>query len=490
MALTLTAFATQGLLNSDTVTSITLNSTGAAAIAAASTTGYPITASNAAGTGLTNYSITYATTGTVTVNAAALTVTANAQTKQYGASDPALTYAITPGALVGTDKLTGALMRVVGESVRSYAIQQGTLAASTNYTLSYNGANLTITAAPLTVTASNATRAYGTANPSLSGSITGAVNSDSFTAIYTTSATALSDVSSYAIVSSVVGSNLSDYNVSLHNGTLSVTQAGSTTTLTTKAGTISSDGENMTLTADVVSTSSGTPTGTVSFYGGLTLLGKSALSGGTAIYTATLAAGLTYDLTAVYNGDNNFTTSTSSDIPITTTALDFTLAPPSTTVQTVIPGNAVSCGFSITPSYGNYAGTVTFSVSGLPAGATATFSPATIAANGGAQTVTMTIQTATATTQNAKPTLPHRVASLVLALLLLPLLGTKKMRRQGRRINRWLCLLFLLCGLAASAALSGCGGSYFSQAPKDYTITVTATAGSLQHNFNVTLNVQ
>ena len=57
-------------------------------------------------------------------------------------------------------------------------------------------------------------------------------------------------------------------------------------------------------------------------------------------------------------------------------------------------------------------------------------------------------------------------------------------------MGRWLCLLLLAGGLAASAALTGCGGGYFAQAQKDYMVTVTATAGSLQHSFDVTLNVQ
>ena len=51
------------------------------------------------------------------------------------------------------DSFSGALTRVAGEDVGTYAITQGTLALSTNYTLTYVGANLTITARPITVTA-------------------------------------------------------------------------------------------------------------------------------------------------------------------------------------------------------------------------------------------------------------------------------------------------------------------------------------------------
>jgi hypothetical protein len=177
-------------------------------------------------------------------------------------------------------------------------------------------------------------------------------------------------------------------------------------------------------------------------------------------------------------------------VSVTVSVADFTLTPPSTTTQTVVPGSAVSYSFSITPNYGSYAGTVSFTASGLPTGATATFSPATITATGGAQTVTMTILTVASTAQKTTPVLGRKLTPLALALLLLPLFGAKKMRQQRRRMNRWLCLLFLVSGLAASTTLCGCAGGYFSQGAKDYTVTVMATSGSLQHSFNVTLKVQ
>jgi len=82
--------------------------------------------------------------GTLTVNPAVLTVTANAKTKVYGAADPELTYVAT--GLVNGDQLSGALTRATGDAVGIYAIQVGTLAASTNYSLSFTGADFTITA--------------------------------------------------------------------------------------------------------------------------------------------------------------------------------------------------------------------------------------------------------------------------------------------------------------------------------------------------------
>jgi hypothetical protein len=104
----------------------------------------------ASAAGGTTNSITYAAatpvTNALTVSQKALTVTAEAKSKVFGAADPALTY--TTDGLVGADSLTGSLTRAAGENVGTYAISQGTL-ANANYSISFTGANLTITAAAL-----------------------------------------------------------------------------------------------------------------------------------------------------------------------------------------------------------------------------------------------------------------------------------------------------------------------------------------------------
>ena len=61
---------------SDTVTSVTLTSAGAAATASVASSPYAIVATAATGTGLGNYTISYVD-GALTVTAKALTVTAN-----------------------------------------------------------------------------------------------------------------------------------------------------------------------------------------------------------------------------------------------------------------------------------------------------------------------------------------------------------------------------------------------------------------------------
>src|SRR5204863_406755 len=70
-----------------------------------------------------NYSVT-STDGSLTITARPVTITADAKTKVYGAADPAFTYQITSGSLVGSDAFTGSLDRTTGEAVGAYAISQ------------------------------------------------------------------------------------------------------------------------------------------------------------------------------------------------------------------------------------------------------------------------------------------------------------------------------------------------------------------------------
>ena len=106
-------------------------------------------------------------------------MTANPQTKVYGATDPALTYAASGFQFSdsGTSVLTGSLARAAGENVGSYAIDQGTLAADSNYTISFTGNTLTITPAPLTVTVTGSAT-YGDVSATESYVVSGFVLND------------------------------------------------------------------------------------------------------------------------------------------------------------------------------------------------------------------------------------------------------------------------------------------------------------------------
>ena len=184
----------------------------------------------AAGTNLSDYTVVY-NNGTLTVGQATLTVTAANANRTYGAANPTFS-ASASGAVNGdTFTFTETTPATATSPVGTYPIVP--VAAGTNlsdYTVVYNNGTLTVGQATLTVTAANANRIYGAANPTFSASAVGAVNGDTFTFSETTPATATSPVGTYPIVPVAAGTNLSDYTVVYNNGTLTVGQATLTVT--------------------------------------------------------------------------------------------------------------------------------------------------------------------------------------------------------------------------------------------------------------------
>ena len=271
-----------------------------------------ITASQAADA--SNYAATDAIQQ-LTVGKVSLTVTADAKTKVYGQADPALTYQISSGALVGTDAFTGSLTRNAGENAGTYAINQGTLALNSNYTLTYNSGNLTITPAALTITADNKGKVYGQTNPALTAAYSGFINGDNASTLttqptLTTTATTNSPVGNYAITAS--GAVATNYTVSYVAGSLSVTPA------------------TLTITADNKSKVYGqtNPALTVSYSGFINGDDASKLtSPAVAATTATTASGVgAYDITVSGAASNNYSlvfnkgTLTVTPAPLTVTA--------------------------------------------------------------------------------------------------------------------------------------------------------------------------
>ncbi|MEH0995308.1 two-partner secretion system adhesin CdrA [Pseudomonas aeruginosa] len=135
-----------------------------------------------------NYDLSYQGNN-LTITKALLNVIADAKTKVYGDADPALTYQVSGlknGDTAGSVLNGGGLVRVSGENVGNYAIQQGGLGlVSGNYDLAYQGNNLTITKALLNVIADGKTKVYGDADPSLTYQVSGLKNGDSAGSILT-----------------------------------------------------------------------------------------------------------------------------------------------------------------------------------------------------------------------------------------------------------------------------------------------------------------
>jgi gliding motility-associated-like protein len=233
-----------GFVNNDTQTTAT---TGTLSFNTSAVIGSPVGIYDITGSGITpngNYTIgqTAANSTALTVTKAALQYTANAATKVYGTANPTLSGSVT-GFVNGdsqTSATTGTLsFRTTADSsspVGSYDITGSGITPNGNYTIGQAAANstaLTVTRAALQYTANTATKIYGTANPTLSGSVTGFVNGDSQTSATTgtlsfrTTADSGSPVGTYDITGSGITPN-GNYTISQNasNGTaLTVTPA-------------------------------------------------------------------------------------------------------------------------------------------------------------------------------------------------------------------------------------------------------------------------
>jgi hypothetical protein len=353
--------------------------------------------------------------------------------------------------------------------------------------------SLTVRPATLTVMGPDVARAYGTANPALTGTVSGAVNGDTFTVTGTTTATPTSPPGGYTVTPSVSGAHVSDYTVTKVNGKLTVTKATPANALTSSANPayVSSP---VTFTASVSSIGGNAPTGTVTFYDGATALGSATLSAGSATNTTSALTAGAHSITVAYSGDANYVTVTSA--ALTEVIEDFTLAAASgSSSATVSPGGQAVYTLAIDPPTGTtFASAITFGVSGLPSGATGTFDPTSVAAGAGATnvTLTVTVPSSTSSVRPAERPLDTGALPIALGLLLLPFAG--RLRRTGRRWKGTAWLVVALAGAALAAGLTGCGGSSSSNTspppPQSYTLTITATSGSLSHSTTVNLTVQ
>jgi hypothetical protein len=139
---------------------------------------------------------------------------------------------------------------------------------------------------------------------------------------------------------------------------------GATTSTVTSSTSPSLYGQTVTFTATVtpVVSGSGTPTGTVTFLDGATVLGTGTLGGGVATFSsATLTIG-GHSITAVYGGDSNFTSSTSNAVSQAVTQ-DSTSTGLVSSANPSVVGQAVTFTATVSaasPGSGTPGGAVTF----------------------------------------------------------------------------------------------------------------------------------
>jgi hypothetical protein len=266
-----------------------------------------------------------------------------------------------------------------------------------------------------------------------------------------------------------------DFNYAASNDTsapltITVTKANATTTLTSSPATLLQFSAE-TITAAVASTTTGIPTGSVTFFNGTTQLGpaSSLNSSGVATLTdSTLGVG-SYNVTAVYSGDGNFATSTSAATSFTVGAdpQDFELSL-STSAVAIASGSTVQTFLYVTPT-NTVSGTLTFSCSGLPQYSTCTFGPPSTLAitpvtnlqTYWQQPIQVTVTLWSDVAPLSAAVLAHRPGVLRAGwpVMLIGFGGLAGFRKRLRHSKAALFLVFVCLLAGASMAFSGCSSN-------------------------------
>ncbi len=331
--------------------------------------------------------------------------------------------------------------------------------------------SLQVAAASVVVTAANTTMAYGSPAPVLTGTVTGVLARDAANAVvsFASNAPDLAPVGVYMISAALTGAASANYapSVGPGSGALTIVPAAVSVAVGSERGAYA--GLPLTLNATVAPATRGVPTGVVSFYDGGALVGTGTLSGGVASAVELAPVVGSRVILAVYAGDHDFLTGSSATAAITVSALpDFGLSVTSGGAQTVQGGTVATVGLSVA-GQGAFSGSVIMSVSGLPPGATATFSPPVVVPGNGAAAVTLTIQTIALAVRETRTEV--RWAGLVGIALLCGLA-----RRRKRAL---LAATIAVCMLGSA----GCGDRTFSTAvrpnPQTFPVTILATSTNL-----------
>jgi hypothetical protein len=160
---------------------------------------------------------------------------------------------------------------------------------------------------------------------------------------------------------------------------------------------------------------------------------------------------------------------------------DFTVPSTLTDPPSANPGQQTSTSMPLdtVPAGGTFSSNVTYAcTSGLPTGATCSFSPTQISSGGSGQTVTVTVQTAgpfTNTASSARPRVRSQKQPPWLPLNL-PLAGMVLVGLAGWRLPRRYKIVGLCLALAVTGFLVACGGGSSSVPPPPITVTVSPSS--------------
>ncbi len=234
-------FSYTGFLNGDNEATLTTKPTATSSADALTNVG---TATITVGGGVaSNYNIDYVN-GTLTIDKAELTVTADDKSKTYGDENPTFTYKISGFANNEDENTLTTKPTITSSATTSTGVGTVTItpsgAAANNYEFKYENGTLTINKAELTITADDKSKAYGDTNPTFTYKINGFVNNEDENALttkptVTSSATTSTGAGTVAIKPS--GAAASNYEFKYENGTLTINKVELTVTVDDKSKT-------------------------------------------------------------------------------------------------------------------------------------------------------------------------------------------------------------------------------------------------------------
>jgi hypothetical protein len=146
---------------------------------------------------------------------------------------------------------------------------------------------------------------------------------------------------------------------------------------------------------------------------------------------------------------------------------------------TVNSGNQGTVTLTVTPQ-GGFNSAVSFSCSGLPAGATCTFSPPQVTPSGGAVTTQLKVSVGA---QSASRRMPNPFLPVTATVAAFCMIGWRRARNPLMPM-----LAAVLIGLGSMSACGG-GGTGGGSTPITSTVTVAATAGNIKQTTMITLTV-
>jgi hypothetical protein len=277
-----------------------------------------------------------------------------------------------------------------------------------------------------------------------------------------------------------------------------ITKASTTTAVTSSSSSVG-QGTPVTLQANVSTNSFGNaPGGTATFFSGTAQLGSapvtpsgasSGVVSSATLTTTTLPVGRD-SITAQYSGDPNYTASTSTAIAVNVQA-DFSVPPTLAAVSITHPGGSGTTMLPITGQAG-YNGTINFtaaSCSGLPAESNCSFNPASVTGSG-TTTVTITTIPPSAAALNGFGWFTTGLGGALAGVFLL---GVPSKRRRCSVLLSLVVVALLVMGLGCGGGggSSGGGSNHDPGTPLGtFTVTVTATSGTLTHSTSFMLTVQ